>query len=246
MLPIFVHDINNNFPQTIKFIAWMGYRILVLFGYPPLHPEIPAPQLSTFIDFALSSYQKLIVPEFAILALIIFIFSFFIFYKEILMQIKTKTYKKNWILLAVIVTVSVLAFLAIKTPSEAYLPMLFPGLILLTAVSLNKALHKKIITYPLWTAIIALAMINSYYLFSTINQAYPVFTQRLNVAGQIITQSKGKEYNLKWGSVPSREADTHNYQYLIWWLGGNDPSTNQENLEFIIYEEDKEIKIIKK
>ena len=160
-----------------------------------------------------------------------------------------------------VVIVSIAGFVAIKTISQAYLPMLFPGIILLTAVSLNgfslsinspgrwQAERSDAMTptrwkteFITWTMLIFISISNSTHLITFLNKDQ-VYTQRLLASKQIVTEAKGKEYNLKW-RVPDKKLEnyTQNYEYLTWWLG-HAPSKKKVELEFIIYEDENGIRV---
>ncbi len=241
MLPILIYDSFNKFPQTIGFIIWIGYRILVLFGYPPLHPDIANLSFKSFIIFAANSYQRLII-DMPLIAFTIFIFSVFIFYKKFISLIKQKIYKTNWIIMALVVTISIIGFSVIKTPSQAYLPMLFPQFIILTAIFFDEIMKGAKAQMITWAIIFLIVILNSHYLILSLSSDNK-FIQRLSASREIITQAKGKEYNLKWGRVDKRQENyTQNYEYLTWWLG-HSPSKKKEKFEFIIYEYDYGISV---
>ncbi len=245
MLAVLIYDAYHNFPQTIGFITWIGYRALVLLGLSPLHPEIQTTTFNSVLTFAADSYQKLIFIDNPITALIIFISSICFFYYRLIKNMLKKNYQTNWILLALITTFSIISIFAIKTPSSAYLPMLFPGLIILTALFFDGLIAVlSNLKYLFWFLIILIAVFNSHFFITTINKDYGSFSEKLKIAKQIITQANGKEYNLIWGEIGRDwQFQTLNYEYLIWQLGGRGISHKPQKLQFIIKEYEKKIKV---
>lgn len=254
MLPVILYDFTHRFPQTIGFIMWIGYKMLVVFGYPQLHPEIPSPSFYSFLQFVLKSNQQLIFLQNTIVALIITLISFFYFYKKLFYQLKTNQYKKNYILFSIIVTTSLLCFFVVKTPSDAYLPMLFPLVIFVIAFWFDSLFKIRIIKNITIMSIVIISFVNSYTLLSrnfTLNtdSYYASFRERVSVAKKIVKEADGKEYNLVGRGEGSQfESYTMNYQYLTWWLGKG-PSNKNEKLKFEISDTRKGIqvkKIVKK
>ncbi|MFH1187084.1 MAG: hypothetical protein V1697_02835, partial [Candidatus Levyibacteriota bacterium] len=132
--------------------------------------------------------------------------------------------------------------------SEAYLPILFPVIVLLTGFSLNYILKfrkTKIIGIFLILAIGALNVFpflqnSNFYTYS------PTLKQRIQVSKKIISESEGHNYNLIGRGIGSEfRSFTMNTEYLTWWLG-KAPSKNNEEIKFFISEESGNIKLIKK
>lgn len=233
LLPILIYDTGHNFPQTIGYMSWIGYRILVFFGYPPLHPEIPTSTFSSFISFAVNSNQQLIFAHKKYIALLIFLASTVYLVNITFTNVISKKYHRELLTFTLIFTVSILGFIFIKTPSQAYLPMLFPVVILTTAFFWNGICdYFSGKSSYLFIAIIAgIAIINSIYQIISLNKSTETFSRQINLAKQIIRQSSGKEYNL----IGPKGFETFylNYEYLTWWLG-HPPSKEKQKLIFVI------------
>jgi len=138
-----------------------------------------------------------------------------------------------------------LGILITKTPSEAYLPMIFPSFIVLTAASLNKLMNVNRIKYIVLFVIILLGFLNSLVFINNDKNFYygAPFNERITVAKKIIKIAEGKGYNII-GTGPGSEfaSFTMNYEYLGWWLG-NAPSHDPQKLKFIVNEEHGNINI---
>lgn len=226
MMPVLIYDAGHNFPQTFGFIAWIGYRILVFFGYPPLHPEIANATFAEFMNFTSKSFQQLIFPLNIYPAIIILSGSVVYFYKKVITNFSKKIIDLNLLVLAIIITIPIIGFIAIKTPSQAYLPMLFPEVILLIVflffgLSDNASTILKQIVL---TIILAIGIVNCYYVITFLNNSSADFIQQENLAKELIRQSGGKEYNL---------VAPLNYEYMTWYLG-HGASAERQTLIFKI------------
>jgi len=246
MLPVLIYDFNNNFPQTLKFISWIGYRILRFFGFPSIHGEISSVNLSSMITFSFSFYQKLIFAASNIVALIIFTFSFFILFIDIFNSIRKKIYNVGFILLALWTLVSLAGYFISQTASEAYLPILFPAIVYLTAFSFDELMKRKRFFVPVILIISFFAFSNSY---SVILSEYSVknfiFSKRLAIAKEIVKKANGKNYNIIGAGDGSEfESFTMNYKYLTWWLR-HSPSKYPQKLKFVVQESKKGISLLK-
>ncbi len=250
MIPMFIHDINHEFSQTIKFIAWLGYKVLLVFGYPPLHPEIQSPGINEILVFLAIHFQRLIYAPSSLVAFILGVFSIGFFYKSIIPKIKFNKNNISIIVLALIFSVSLVGFIIVGVPSSAYLPIFFAPVILLTALFFERLMNNKKLGYKLTLLLLSLIVFgNSYYLISH-NYSFDMYLGqtlkvKIDIAKSIIRQSTGREYNLI-GTGPSSQfkSFTMNYEYLTWWLG-HGPSDEQQKLQFIINDEDGTVNVNK-
>lgn len=248
MLPILLYDITHGFPQTLRFIAWIGYRILKVFGL--FGPSMQENSIGDLTTFFLVSLQRLLFLENQWGALLIFIVSFFTFLISLSTQWRKKKFILADVLLGIVILISFFGLLVTKTPSEAYLPMLYPFLILMVAVFFAGSLtNKKTIGMGSF-AIILIVASNSYILLS---QNYlmnekgygPTFSQRVAVAEEIVQKTKGGAYRLGATGEGSQFASfTMNTEYLTWWLG-NAPA-QEAGKEFVIEESLTRIKMLEK
>ena len=233
MLPMLVYDSSHGYPQTLGFIAWIGYKVLVLFGYPQLNPT-PLISWSTMFSFAGEQYTKLLFPNSWIVAGIIFCGSLgYLFTKR----------TSNFVLLSLLTIIPLLGLFAVKTPSEAYLPMLFPSLLLGVAVFFDMLMKDRRLKRHILFLLSIIVVANSYYLFSNVINSPDSFTQRFAAAKEIVSQANNTEYNIKGtGSGSQFKSFTMNYHYLTWWLG-HEPSTTVQKNQFIITEKRDKIEV---
>ena len=233
MLPMLIYDVGHGFPQTLKFLAWMGYRVMVMFGYPVLHPSIQ-PSLQEMVRYFFEQVTQLIFPYSGLVAGGIFAFACYQVIKLSSYKVSAKS-SSMWLIM-VLNVILIVGFIGTRTASGAYLPMMFPGIIIAMAILLDGLMVKKRLK---WFAIVGLfivVILNSYYSF-TKNGSDDSFKRRLDVAKQIVTQADGKEYNLKGRGPGSQfESFTMGYEYLAWWLG-NGPTKEPQKLQFVVSEE---------
>ena len=241
MLPMLLYDINHGFAQTFKFIIWIGYRILVFFGYPALNPSDGA-SIQSMLGFAGQSLTKLVFPYSSYLALSLFGLS--------VLTISFLLKKKNINLIILLFSniVLILGFLGTGTPSDAYLPMLFPGLLLILAIAFETLIKFKQLSFLGGLLLLFIILGNLHFLISnnytlTGKDSYIL---RLDAAKKVVKEAGQKEYNLI-GKGPGSQfkSFTMNYEYLTWYLG-HGPSKQKESLKFIITENRNGIKIEKK
>lgn len=250
MLPMLIYDFGHNFPQTLGFIAWLGYKVLLFFGFTPLSQTSNVP-FSNVTQFFIGEVRKIIFPYSGIAALGIFIasliYSFRIYLSARAAQIRKGVSYVNTpgSMIMFLNVLFVLGFFAARTPSSAYMPMMFPGIILLITMWIeglivNKSLIARAVGV---TGVIFIISLNIYYLL-TYNYGF-FFRERVNASRYMVREAAGNEYNLKGRGESSQfETFTMNYEYLTWWIG-NGPSKKKQDLDFIIIEENGKIKIEK-
>lgn len=247
MLPMLVYDATHNFVQTLGFIAWVGYKVLILFGLPPLHaPETIG--FTTMVNFTAESYRRLMFPYNEWFAGGIFVGSFVYGIRLTRECYHKKKYFSPLSLVVFINVITVVGLFATKIPSEAYLPMLFPGIVLFTAVFFDSLFQIKRLKYILYPVIGCLIVGNTYFIIShdyAFDRSGLEFTlqKRTEAVKEIIRKSDGKAYNIKGEGEGSQfESFTMNYEYLAWWLG-DPPSSKKEAKQFIITEGNNGIRV---
>lgn len=234
MLPFLIYDFNHNFPQTLKFTIWIGYRILKFFGLPNIYGEIDLINMNSMVVFSFNFYQNLIFPVNNLVAFVILIFSAIILFINLF---KRKMQEVGFTLLALWILISIAGFFVNKTPSEAYLPILFSALIFLVAFSFDKIIKIKPFFIPMTLLIAFIAIANSYFIISSeYSEKGLSFYNRLAIAKEIIKKAMGRNYNIVGiGDGSQFESFTMNYEYLTWWIG-HGPVKSPEKLKFTILE----------
>lgn len=242
MTPILINDFNHNFPQTIKFTAWIGYKIIGFFGFPNIHGENTSTGLSSMLAFFFHFYQNLIFAPNNTIAFIILLVSFGILFINIYKSFKKKIHEIGFWLLALWILIPLAGYFVNRTSSEAYLPIFFPALIILTAFSFDQLLKKQILSIFTVLLIVFIALVNSYSaVLSDYSTSSFSYSKRLSVAKEIIKKADGRNYNII-GRGPGSEFASFmmNYEYLVWWLG-NAPSKAPQKLKFVVRENNNQV-----
>lgn len=217
LLPMLLYDVGHNFPQTIRFGMWLGYRVLVLVGYPPLHPEIPSGTYQDMLSFFLHASQLFYYAPQAGLAAGIGVASI-----AVLLGIGYFKKTAASILLTISTILPILVIFAGKTPSEAYLPILFVQLAItigLLFYFLTTFLKNTWIVYLLFFLLISANM------YTIVTQRFfttpaGTFIAKKSATEQLLQLTDGKPYAIQGKGVGSQFSSfTMPYEYLSWWMG---------------------------
>lgn len=236
MTPIIIHDLSHDFSQTFRFILWVPYRIIKNLGI--LSNFNPSAEEGSFVSIFLffkNFYQKLIFAPNGLV-------TFFIFFMSIIRLIFY--FSSSTILLSLFIMIPLFGILINKTASEAYLPIFFPTIIILTGWVFSKMMIERKTTLILFALLFFISFSNLLFFLKEINNDSS-YKRRINAAQKIVKEAEGKEYNLVgMGKGSQFQSFTMNYEYLTWWLG-KAPSKKKEVLKFYVDEADGEIKISK-
>lgn len=235
MIPFLIYDFSHGFVQTLGFLAWTMYKTLGIFG---IGKESSHNFLETTLRlsaFLIDQCKRLLFAINSNVSILLFLLGMGTLIRSFSIQ-----RKKEQIILLIIFLVLLLSFFAAGTPSEAYMPMFFPIVILISAFLFEYLFSKK--RYQILGIIfLFLAVVgNSYSLISLFNhmeiQKDATYKRRLQIADRIVKETKDKEYNLL-GKGPGSEFEsfTMNYEYLLWWKGKSPQKKNAE-LQFFISE----------
>ena len=231
MFPILLYDLKHGFPQTLKFGAWMGYKLLRFLGFPPLRPEISEASYFNLINFTATKIGELIFAPNALFSLLLLI-SGCLF---LIIKIKISNDKTNYFLLGFLLLVISSSYFLAKTPSSAYLPVFFPIIFLMLGILFSQALTKRTV-FSVSLLLIIVGVVNVYHIFvSDFNNAKQSgIKERLFEAKKIVEDAQDAQFQL----VGARDLSTEdkridNYKYLVWWEGGKLSSTS--NLIYTIH-----------
>jgi GT2 family glycosyltransferase len=236
MIPIIIYDFYNGFKQTIVFLLWIIYKPFSFILNPsPLSNN----NYVDVLTFLFNSLQKFLFNLNGAVSVIVLVFSVLILFKLILN--KKDKLKNEFSLLFMFLSISILGILINKTPSDAYLPIIFPFLIFTVALSINYLLSFRRIKYVVAVLFTFMLLTNTYYAY--INSFKPDYQNRINAVEKIIVLTKGQEYNLIGeGNGSQFESFTMNYEYLLWWKN-NPASKDKEKLKIYVSEDEKGIHI---
>jgi len=241
MIPMILYDIHHGYPQTIKFVVWIGYKIATIFGFPKIHPDAPGETYQTMLPFATEIVRRMVFYQNALFAWLFLGISFIN-----LLVINIKHFKKRelltpYSLLFLFFIIPAGFYVAEKTNSDAYWIVFFPTVAFMFALVFDQLMRLRYFFYPAASLLAILVTCNIVALFRTNFLMDPydygnTLSMRVNIAKQIVQQSHGQEYNLIVRGFGSQYPNVlMNYEYLTWWFG-HGPSTHKEPLGFLISE----------
>ncbi len=234
MLPIEIYDVTHGFPQSFKFLEWIIYHILQMFGLFKNNLVTSQTSWNQVLFLIIDTYRLLIFPLNIFIPGFLFILTLIFFYRSLFIELKLKKYNLGFILLGLIFGVGILSYLFAKTAESAYLLILTPVLILMTAYVLNKLFNKFNIALIL--ILMLITALNIFSLFKFNFYSGIKFSDRINVSKKIVRTSNGRKYNLLYlGAINGYASSTMNYQYLTWYYA-NEPVNRSEKLKFTIIE----------
>src|SRR3989344_2569618 len=237
MTPMLIYDINHGFPQTVKFIAWVFYRIAIFFGFPPVNPNVSGETWTSFFSFISNNLERIYFMQSQLVAIPLLIIPIlFLVYRSY--KYKFENTKLNLIFLFILIPA--LGYLTTKTNSSAYLPMFFPQLAIISGYFFGAIKGKY---FYISLTFILFVVSASIYNFSKREFSDVLFEKRIGVSREIVNKAEGRNYNILntyWKEQPERFVK--NYEYLTWWLG-NGPSKDNEKLKYFITEDFSKIKV---
>lgn len=238
LLPMIIYDFYHYFGQTIGYLAWLAYRILLLFGFPSLHPEIAHPSLSDFFQFLYKQQSQFFYAKNALFSLLIFIAS--------MVSIYSKIRESKYLLLGLFFTIPFIALIISRVPSEAYLPMLFIQLALMVGIFfhswMDNSLQKKI---AVSTFVICFCFINMASFLTEMQKKPQSYLDKVAAAQEIIRLAGTSDFRL----VPAVKNSQYEsfimpYEYLVWWMGR--PTHESASVVIEVGESDTGIDITKR
>lgn len=234
MLPVIIYDFSHGFKQTIVFVGWTLYKP---FSLLIKHSNISfAQNLPTVLNFFSVNLQKLIFAQSMIISLLIFLSSVLF----LMFGFRRKVSLANGLLFFLLV-ISLAGIVVNQTPSDAYLPIVFPFVILAMGIFFDFLFSIKYIKYLALIVLIVILISNIYSSFK-ITQG-DEFKNRIKATNEIIALSQGREYNLIGKGEGSQfRSFTMNYEYLLWWKG-HPVSDKNVGLKIIVFEKGREIKV---
>lgn len=247
MLPVLVYDVTHGFPQTVKFAGWIVYSCIKF-----LLPNNSSP--TSFFDmtafFEVYTARIFFLDNILIaLSLLGISMGWFLWKTGIKMQKKQLT--TSWSILFLFTVIPILGIVVSKTPSEAYLPLVYPGLLMITGVMLG-SFHGKIFFMISSFILLLYGIGNTYslitkdYLMGKYSGYGPYFSEKINVSKQITMQIPNNTYTLVGKGEGSEFASfTMPYEYLIWWVSKKERENKSNNI-FVIEEEKGKVQVHKR
>lgn len=241
MIPMIVYDTQHGYPQTVKFVIWLGYKIATVFGYPELHPDAPGETYQTMLPFISILIQRMIFLPNAVIAWIILGISVLnlLFINRQLLQ--KKKYLQPYSLLFLFFAVPAVGYIVAKTNSDAYVIVFFPIIAFMIAFLFDRFFEYRHLTLPGIVLLLFFVGSNIWMLFQTNflmgkNGYGLTFAQRMDIAQKIIQDANGRAYTII-AIGPGSQYETYlmGYEYLTWWLG-QAPSRQKQQVQFVLQE----------
>jgi hypothetical protein len=234
MLSMIIYDFNHGFPQTIKVVIWMGYKIAILFGYPPVSTVTGGENLTTFVNFNFMLLKSAYFFKNIWIAILLMAISVcFVLYK-ILHGYKMKKDITAYIIIFSFFMVPLGLYIGAKTNSGAYTLMFYIQTMIMLGIVFGHNFKKKYFGYCFIIVAFLIGMTNSYFLLNDYLLRAHNFTDQINKANYIINVAKGRPYNiLSFGPNSQYISSTMPYEYLTWWFG-HGPSKKDETLKFYL------------
>ena len=239
MMPVIIYDFSNGFKQTIVFLGWTLYKpFSFLFNHSSGNLAV---NLKTVAGFGLLNLQKLIFQENLIMSLILFIGGFMLL---IYLVLKNRKLEEARLILLFLLAISLAGIIINQTPSDAYLPIIFPFIIFSNAILFEFLLKMKFSKYVSVLLLLLILLLNSYSILK--NDLTTELKDRTNAADKIIKLTNNQEFNLIGKGAGSQfRSFTMNYEYLLWWKG-YPVSENTVKTKIVVWETQKGIIISKK
>jgi len=246
MIPILLYDTTHGFRQTVVYGGWLVMNALRVVGIA-IYPSRIIDQPINIFTFTYELLQRLVFLPHGVVALFLLLISVIYALMGVYKQVFTKKVSVGLVLCLIWFIPTVIFYFGNKTPSEAYLPMLFPVIFILIAYFLSSVLKRKLLVV---IVVGSICVLNSIYLikdsYFTSRPGALTLENRENAAGKIIIQSDGDAYSLVGTGIGSQfESFVMPYEYLVWYLGQPSVKTGAQKV-FILEEKPSGLKISKK
>lgn len=227
MFPIIIYDFSHGFKQTIIFLGWTLYKPFSFFIKHSSGSFLA--NFGVVLNFLLQHLQKTIFDLNLIIAVLIFILSLiYLFY----ITVKEFKIESSKFILLFLLLISFFGILINQTPSDAYLPVVLPFLILTITLFFEFFLNLKYVKYLILIILVTVIISNGY---MSLNNNYGfTLNDRLTAVKEIINLTNHQKYNLVGRGQNSQfESFTMNYQYLLWWKGYAPSDARQKTKAYV-------------
>ncbi len=239
MFPILIYDFQNGFPQTVVFAGWFIYKLLQIVGFFEKN-KVDESSFSNASTFFFSKYSDLILPVNKLL-------STTIFFASTAISIIILKNKDNFINLGPFILLTLtglLAYCVSGVPSEAYLVMLFPGLIFIFSLLIYQLKNK----YLILLIVIFITVFNISFLVSSeyLTKGIVTMSKKIDFAIQISEIVGDNNYKLEYkGPGEEFESSVMPYSYLVWWIRKDNDLHEKGTVKKILIIEDSKSVVIK-
>lgn len=223
MIPILIYDFQNGFTQTFVFAGWFGYKVLQIIGTIE-KSKMDNASMDSAINFFFLKYQNLIFAAKDYWAYLVFgasyLFSFF--------KLKKGISSPHFVVFSV-TTIGLMGYILSGVPSEAYLLMLFPGLIYFIAIVLNRINSY----FVLYFALIIICSVNTYFIISSnyLVKNTVTLNDKIIASKKIILIADNKPIKLVYSGAGQKFASSvMPYKYLVEWLDKRQIKSEEKRL----------------
>jgi hypothetical protein len=216
MLPILIYDFQNGFTQTVVFGGWFFYKVLQFLGFFG-KSQIDNSSFVSAFNFFFIKYEQLTLSAGKTISMILFFASLILS----VYYLKVKTLSSTFGVITSLTLMGLLAYFISGVPSEAYLVMLFPGLIFMFSLLIYNIKNKYVIIFVLF--LIVFLNIRALIISNYLTRDSITLNQKIEAADKILKLSGGKDVELVYKGVGEEfESSVLPYEYLVWWFGGGE------------------------
>lgn len=221
LLPILVYEIQNGFGMSMRFIAWIPYRILSFFGIITQKNVITFPKLSSIFDILISAVQRMLFVSDRFIASTLFVIATLYGY----FKMRGNRYFR---LILTIVGFSLLALFLHGEPSWHYFGFLAPLVLLLTSYFISRRKIGFVLLFLIVVTNTNTLVRNHYFV------DFPL-AEQVAIIDAVLDHTKGEPYEIKPPEDIVNLPDYYkNYYYIGWWRGQIPVDSGGFN-RFIIY-----------
>lgn len=248
MIPVILYDMTHGYKQTVVYGGWLVYNALRSLGLP-FFSRPPVTQPINIFQFTSTLLQRLLFLPSGIVALLILIGACMFAGYSLYQQVEAKKINKGFLLVLLWFVCSTIIYFGNKTPSEAYVPVLFPAIFFLVAYSIAALLQRlRLVGLLVLLVLMGLnvsALLSHNYLVGVKDGYGPTFSDREETMRTILNTVHGGDYRLiGLGNGSQFQSFLMPYEYLGWYYG-NPPSKNKGQT-FIIEEKDTGITLLQR
>ena len=232
LLPFLLYDIQNGFPQTVKFAAWFLSRPLMILVQGAEGFDIGT--AGEMLPYMYEMFGRMILMPSYMFALVLLTVSFTVVGYVAWQRIRKNDYEDEHVMLSFFLGLSLLGIFVNGTPSFAYMTTLFPHIMMLVAVGIAYVVRKVptlLIIPGVMVVLNAYALVQSSYLVRIPDAFGPSLGDHTRVAQEIVDEADGKSYRLVGsGEGAEFESFTMSTEYLTWWLGHGPEGNHADSL----------------
>jgi hypothetical protein len=223
MIPVLMYDLSHGFAQTVLFAGWLLVYKPSQFLFGGNNGDVVL-SITSMVSYLWTKYQQLVSLGNSIIAAVLLIGSIA---TSIWIMHKKHVFTHGVIVLGITTLIAVISFIFNKTPSDAYMPLLYPWVIMFCSIFLYYLLSQKQKFVVVLGGCLLFSVVYqnlSEYTFDDYtlrdNVDHITLTERVATTEQII-RLVGKRPFIVVGTGEGSEFESFvmPYEYLLWWKG---------------------------